>query len=1347
LVLKQFESISQNASVAEYIAEFEESAHNLLLYNPNYDETYFVTRFLTGLREDIRSGIVLHRPPNVDTASALALLQETELSKCKSKSVVRDSYRANFRTMGDKLKTGEPDKPKQQVPVTETEDKLANLKSFRRRNGLCFKCGNKWSKDHKCPPQVALHVIEELLDALEAEDLEDPEPDPDAVEETVMVVNNNSSPDQAKRKTMKLCGQIGKKEVLILVDSGSVASFVSTQLVTNLQLQSVPCKPTSFVAADGSPMVCERQVQNLQWKVQGQSFTSSVGILPLKCFDMILGEDWLEECSPMWVHWGNKVMRFTYQGRRVELFGVKQNSSHCAAISSSGLQGLLSREAVQQCLLFKMEEYQTESSGAQELYSVSLSEIGEVPPNIQILLQQYADLFQEPKALPPQRSFDHHIQLLPGAPPVNVRPYKYSPAQKDEIEKQLAEMLRNGIIKPSQSPYASPVLLVKKKDGTWRFCVDYRHLNAQTVKNKHPMPIVDVLIDELAGAQWFSKLDFRAGYHQICIHPEDTHKTAFKTHNGLYEFLVMAFGLTNAPATFQSVMNLIFAALLRKGVLVFMDDILIYSATLADHVKLLQQVFDILRQHKFFIKLSKCSFAQKEIEYLGHCISSHGVATEKSKIAAVELWSVPKNVKELRGFLGLTGYYRKFIRHYDLISRSLTDLLKKGTPFVWTSQAHEAFNQLKIALVNAPVLAIPDFSKPFVLETDASDVGFGAVLLQNSHPVAYLSKAVCAKNQALSTYEKECMAIILAVDKWRPYLQNAEFIIRTDHKSLLHLTEQRISTRIQQKALLKLMDLRFNILYKQGALNRAADALSRCYSPTSLMAISFCNPDWMEQVKLGYAEDSQTKQLLANPTGEYSVDDGIIRHQGRVWLGSNKLAQQHVLQAIHCSGVGGHSGFQSTYYRIRHLFSWPGMKAAIAQFVKECQICQQAKTEHVKPPGLLQPLLIPDQAWQVVCMDFIEGLPKSQKFDTIMVVIDKYTKYAHFIPLAHPFAALTVAQAYLDYVYKLHGLPKGIVSDRDKIFTSAIWKELFRLSDTQLMMSSSYHPQTDGQSERLNQCLEGFLRCAVHSCPRQWNKWLAVAELWYNTSYYSALGRSPFEVLYGHPRQFGFANELQFHSSDLEQWLTERHLLTDMIQHHLHCAQQRMKSYADKGRSEREFKVGDEVYLRLQPYIQSSVAPRSNHKLSFRFYGPFPVIKRVGAVAYELQLPEKCRIHPVVHVSQLKRHVPSSVRVEDDISQVPLDPTATLMPIKFIGSRLCQKGASTISQILVQWDSIPDSLTTWEEAEDLHRRFPKCPAWGQAGFRGGGNVRVKGTKKHKKTGCSPTTEAKTFVCG
>jgi len=281
----------------------------------------------------------------------------------------------------------------------------------------------------------------------------------------------------------------------------------------------------------------------------------------------------------------------------------------------------------------------------------------------------------------------------------------------------------------------------------------------------------------------------------------------------------------------------------------------------------------------------------------------------------------------------------------------------------------------------------------------------------------------------------------------------------------------------------------------------------------------------------------------------------------------------------------------------------------------------------------------------------------------------------HYPILSRPYRS----QAYVDNIYKLHGLPMSIISDRDKIFTSQIWRELFRLTDTQLMMSSSYHPQTDGETERVNQCVENFLRCSVHACPKQWSKWLALAEFWYNTSYHSALGRSPFEVLYGHPpKHFGISNDTQLHSTNLEQWLLEKNLLNDLLQHHLSRAQQRMKAQADKHRSELEFAVGDLVYLKLQPYIQSSIAPRTNQKLSFRFFGPFRVLARVGMVAYKLDLPVDCRIHPVVHVSQLKRHVPPSVVVESDVRSVPTDHEEAVFPIQFQDSRSVQKGASDL---------------------------------------------------------------------
>lgn len=1030
LLLKQFSGLRQTGTVAEFIEEFERMAHGILLYNPGYDDTYFVTQFMAGLREDIRSMIILHRPKDVATASALALLQEEELSIGRQKSSPREIQKHVQKAGTDRWRVGDSEKSKGVLNKQEGEDKLASLKDHRRKNGLCFKCGEKWSQHHTCPAKVSLHVIEELWDALTpTEDMME-FAEVEVTEDVITAVSSEAGGAPRRRRTLKLCGKIGKHEILVLVDSRSVGTFVSECLVSQLGLQTVPTTPVQFVAADGSPMICAYRVPQLMWTTQKHTFTSNAGVIPLKCFDMVLGQDWLEECSPMWVDWVKKILRFTVKGQRITLFGIKSRTPSCTAVCSVQLQGLIRRGAIDQCLQFKATMPESQQQG-QTVHSIAVPDKNQWPKEVQQLLTQYEDVFRESHELPPQRPFDHHIDLLPGAPPVNVRPYRYSPAQKSEIEKQLAQMLEDGIIKPSSSPYASPVLLVRKKDGSWRFCVDYRHLNAQTIKNKHPMPVVDELIDELGGACWFSKLDFRAGYHQIRIEPADTHKTAFKTHDGLYEFLVMPFGLTNAPATFQSVMNMVFRQLLRRGVLVFMDDILIYSASLKEHLVLLQEVLEILRTNQFFIKLSKCSFAQHEVEYLGHIISDKGVATEPSKILAVQNWPTPTNLKQLRGFLGLTGYYRKFIKGYGLISKPLTELLKKATPFVWTSVTEATYQHLKQALVTAPVLAIPDFSKEFVVETDASELGFGAVLMQGDHPVAYLSKPVCRKNQALSTYEKECMAIIFAVDKWRPYLQHRQFIIRTDHQSLLHLTQQRVSSKLQHKALMKLMDLDFKIVFKQGCSNKAADALSRCYSENIVLAVSSCNPVWLQRVTQGYADDPEAQSLLAelaiNPENSkgYTLVDGVIRFRGRIWLGKNRLAQEHVMKALHDSAVGGHSGSLATYHRIRALFAWPGMRQQIQGFVQRCQVCQQAKVEHVRTPGMLQPLPVPEQAWQVVCLDFIEGLPKSSRFDTIMVVIDKFTKYGHFIPLAHPFTALQVAQKFLDEVYRLHGLPQS----------------------------------------------------------------------------------------------------------------------------------------------------------------------------------------------------------------------------------------------------------------------------------------------------------------------------------
>jgi hypothetical protein len=367
-------------------------------------------------------------------------------------------------------------------------------------------------------------------------------------------------------------------------------------------------------------------------------------------------------------------------------------------------------------------------------------------------------------------------------------------------------MLAVGLIQKSSSPFSSSILLVKKKDNRWRFCVDYRQLNAITIKGKYPVPIIDEFLDELSGASWFTCLDLRSGFHQIRLKPGEEHKTAFQTHFGQFEFRVVPFGLTRAPGTFQDAMNTTLAPCLRQFVLVFFDDILIYSKTLEDHVRHIKQVFQLLSQDQWKVKLSKCVFAQREISYLGHVISQDGVATDPAKVSAISAWPTP-SVKELRSFLGLAGYYRKFVRNFGIISQPLTALLKKHALFVWTQDQVDSFSALKDALCHSLVLALPDFSKTFCIETDANGCGVGAVLLQEGNPLAFFSRALGPKSQGLSTYEKEYMAILLAVQQWRQYLQHVEFIIYTDQKSLAQLNDQRIPTPWQQKVFTKLLGL------------------------------------------------------------------------------------------------------------------------------------------------------------------------------------------------------------------------------------------------------------------------------------------------------------------------------------------------------------------------------------------------------------------------------------------------------------------------------------------------------------------------------------------------------------
>lgn len=474
----------------------------------------------------------------------------------------------------------------------------------------------------------------------------------------------------------------------------------------------------------------------------------------------------------------------------------------------------------------------------------------------------------------------------------------------------------------------------------------------------------------------------------------------------------------------------------------FFDDILIYSPIFEEHIHHIQLTLSVLRKHKLYAKRSKCQFGQQRIEYLGHIISHNGVSTDPDKVQDMVDWPKPKNLKGLRGFLGLTGYYRKFIQGYGQISKPLTDMLKKGG-FIWTKQSEDAYERLKTAMVSSPVLALPDFSRPFIVETDASSTGLGAVLMQEGRPIAYLSEALSPKNQVLSIYEREFMAVLMAIQKWKHYLQGHHFILKTDQQSIKYIMEQRFTTALQQRWISKLLGLDYEIQYKKGVENRVADALSRKdIASSTVYAITTVQPQWVSEVLDSYKGDLDISKILTatapnDPTyADYSVVKGLIRWKGRLCVGKATDLRSRLIHHFHDSSIGGHSGGLATYHWLKSLFFWPGLKGQVISHVQQCDVSKRAKHENSPYAGLLEPLQIPQGAWSHISMDFIEGLPKSNGKDSILVVIDRFTKYGHFLALSHPFTASTVAQLFLDHIFKHHRQPVSIVTNRDKIFTS-----------------------------------------------------------------------------------------------------------------------------------------------------------------------------------------------------------------------------------------------------------------------------------------------------------------------
>ena len=944
------------------------------------------------------------------------------------------------------------------------------------------------------------------------------------------------------------------------------------------------------------------------------------------------------------------------------------------------------------------------------------------------------------------------------------------------LKETLDAHLKSGFIRPSKSSCAAPALFVPKPPDGLRMVVDYRGLNKVSVKNRYPLPLIPELLDRLHKAKVFTKLDLRNAYHQIRIKDGDEWKTAFRTAHGLYEYQVTPMGLCNAGGTFQAYINDVLREFLDDFCEAMLDDIMIYSDTHQEHEKHVILVLTALRKAQLYVKAEKCAFHQSQVDFLGYRISGEGVSMDPAKISSVLTWPTPKSVKEIQAFLGFANFYRRFISNYSSICLPLTTLTKKETSWSWTSDAAHAFTTLKTLFTSAPILQHFQPDIPVTIEADASDYALGCVLSQPApngilHPVAFHSRKFSAAELNYPIYDKELLAIVEAFRHWRAYTEGATVpvTVYSDHKNLEYWTASRILTRRQARWNELLSGYNFVIAYRKGTSMGKPDALSRRpdYSlgtplptppilpPQIISHISQPPPDpLLPAIQHAQQHDKTTRDIInqletvsttrlhdqpflfphsveeSNPDAAapaaaastrvshplYTLHHGMLYLDAKICIpASCSSLQLAILNRFHDSPLAGHYGLARTAELVSRYFTWPGVHTFVKTYVASCSTCARNKTTRHAPHGLLQPLQTPRQPWESISLDWITDLPPSNYCDAILVVVDRFTKQAHFIPTTKSLAAPDVARLFLDSIVRLHGFPREIISDRDPIFTSHFWRRILQLSSISPCLSTAFHPQSDGQTERMNQILEQYVRIYCDYRQSDWSSHLSLAEFSYNNSKHSATSVSPFFANYGYHPSLTFLPPPPASSiPEADHFSTTLRTIHINLLASLAKAKAAMATQANRRRIPAPaFQVGDKVWL-MRRHISTS---RPSSKFDAKRLGPFPILAAIGSSAFRLHLPSTMKIHPVFHVSLLEPFIenPFPGRSVPVPPPVHIDGVDEYIVSAVLDSRIFRNKL----HYLVDWEGYDECDRMWLPAANLkncqdlvrsfHRQHPGRP--------------------------------------